>query len=525
MISFQQLKFIKNGEVRTRLAPSPTGFLHLGTARTALFNYLFAKKHKGSFILRIEDTDQERSSVEFERDILENLRWLGLQWDEGPDCGGPYGSYRQSERIKENVYGKYIEKLLKENKAYYCFCSEEELENQRQYQLSQGLPPRYNGRCLNLPKETIKKYLAEGRHGVIRFKMPNKKIIFHDLIRGDLEFDAGLIGDIVIAKDIKTPLYNLAVVVDDYEMKITHIIRGEDHLPNTPKQILLQEALGLPPFIYAHLPLILGPDKAKLSKRHGATAVAEFKKMGYLPETMINFMAFLGWHPEEEKEIYSLPSLIKDFSLERIQKAGAVFNIKKLDFLNGFYIRQRSIKKLTELCLPYLVEAGLITPVFKEEQYPPAYGAKEIVPKYKITEIGEEIKLEVLQKIISLYQDRLKKLSEISQLVDFFFRKDLTYDKNLLKWREMSEEEVKNSLKKLEKILISIKSDNWRKEIIEKEIITVIEKLKLKDRGILLWPFRVALTGKKDSAGPFEIAEILGKEKTLNRIRQAQKLL
>jgi len=525
MMPLQQLKFFKNGEVRTRIAPSPTGFLHLGTARTALFNYLFARKNKGSFVLRIEDTDQERSSPEFEKDILENLRWLGLEWDEGPDIGGPYGPYRQSERIKQNIYAKYIEKLLKEDKAYYCFCSEEELENERQYQLSQGLPARYSGRCLNLPKETVKKYLAEGKSYVIRFKMPIKKLTFTDLVRGNLEFDTGLIGDIVIAKDTKTPLYNLAVVIDDYEMKITHLIRGEDHLPNTPKQILLQEALGFPRPTYIHLPLILGPDRAKLSKRHGATAVAEFRKMGYLPEALINFMAFLGWHPEEEKEIYSLNALIKDFSLEKIQKAGAVFNIKKLDFLNGFYIRQRSLKKLTELCLPYLIEAGLIEPIFKEEQYPAAYGAKEIVTKYKIVETGEEIDLEFLQKVISLYQERLKKLSEISPLVEFFFKKDLFYDKNLLKWKEVSENEIKNNLNKLEKILSSIKIEDWRKEIIEKEVTKLIEQAKIKDRGELLWPFRVALTGQKNSAGPLEIAEVLGKEKTLKRIIQAQKLL
>jgi len=443
----EEFKFIKPGEVRTRLAPSPTGYLHFGTARTALFNYLFAKKNQGVFILRIEDTDIERSDLCFEKDIIENLKWLGIEWDEGPDIGGNYGPYRQSERL--NIYAKYIEKLISEDKAYYCFCSEEELEARRQYQLSISEAPRYSGKCAGLAKETIERYLAEGKPSVIRFRVPAKKIEFDDLIRGKLEFDTSLIGDIVIAKAISTPLYNFAVVVDDFEMKISHVIRGEDHISNTPKQLLFQEALGFPRPAYAHLPLILGPDRTKLSKRHGAVAIVDYKKEGYLPEALVNFMAFLGWNPGDEREIYSMPSLIKEFSLERVQKGGAIFNIKRLDFLNSFYIRQRSIEKLAELCLPYLVEKGLITPTFKTKQYPPAYGANEIVQTYKISETGEEINLESLQKIISLYKERLKKLSEISELTDFFFRDKLEYKKDLLKWREMTDKKIHISFYKL----------------------------------------------------------------------------
>jgi len=378
--------FTKPGEVRTRFAPSPTGFLHIGSARTALFNYLFAKKNQGSFVLRIEDTDIERSKPEYERDIMDSLKWLGIEWDEGPDISGDCGPYRQSERL--NIYAKYLKKLLDENKAYYCFCSEEELEAQRQYQMSIGEPPRYSGKCSQLSKNEIKKFLSEGKKYIIRFKVPPKKVKFIDLVRGELEFDAGLIGDFPIArlpsparppasslagevgrgakatggqaKNLEIPLYNFAVVVDDFEMKMSHIIRGEDLLPNTPKQILLQEILGLPIPKYAHLPLILGIDRSKLGKRHRSAPISEYRKMGYLPETLVNFMAFLGWNPGEEREIYSLPSLIKEFSLERVQKGGATFNIKRLDFLNGFYIRQRSKEKLTELCLPYLIEAGFI---------------------------------------------------------------------------------------------------------------------------------------------------------------------
>ena len=472
-------------KIRVRIAPSPTGFLHIGLARTALFNYLFAKKEQGTFILRIEDTDKKRSFLKFEKDILENLKWLGIKWDEGP--------YRQSERT--DIYAKYLNKLLEEDKAYYCFCSEEELEDQKQYQMSINEQPRYSGKCANLTKETIKNYLAQKKSSVIRFRnnLTSKKISFDDLIRGRLEFDVGLIGDMVIAKSISAPLYNFAVVIDDFEMKISHIIRGEEHISNTPKQILIQKSLEFPQPKYAHLPLILATDRTKLSKRHGAISIAEYQKAGYLPEALINFMAFLGWNPGTEKEIYWLTSLIKEFSLKKVQKGGAIFNIKRLDYLNGFYIRQKSIEKLTELCLPYLIKAGLIT---KEE----IFGFN-------------------LQKIVAIYQERLKKLSEISELTDFFFKDKLKYDNDLLRWKEMSYKEVKKVLDKSEKILSKIKKEDFNKENLEKILMPEAEKMG--DRGKFLWPFRVALTGKENSASPFEIAEILGKEKTLKRLREA----
>lgn len=521
-------KFRKPGELRVRIAPSPTGLLHTGTARTALFNYLVAKKNQGSFILRIEDTDLERSNPRFEKDIIYSLKWLGIEWTEGPDIGGEYGPYRQSKRL--GIYAKYLEKLLKEDKAYHCFCSKKDLEAQRQYQMSIGQPPIYNGRCRNLPPETVKKYLAEGRPSVIRLKTPLKKIEFNDLIRGKIEFDTSLIGDFVIAKDISHPLYNFAVVVDDFEMKISDVIRGEDHISNTPKQILIQEALGFPQPRYAHLPLILGPDRTKLSKRHGAVSISEYRRAGYLPEALVNFMAFLGWNPGTEREIYSMPSLIKEFSLERVKKGGAIFNIKRLDFLNGFYIRRKSLDKLTELCLPFLVEKKLIQPRFKPVKYPPAYGATEIKEIYEITDTGEEVSLDYLKKIIAIYQERLKKISEISELTDFFFKKKLDYDKELLRWSQMTDREIKISLDKLKKILSKIKPEEWTKENLEEKLLPEAEKFsqeiakKAGDRGYLLWPARVALTGKKASATPFEIAEILGKEKTLIRIKEAREL-
>jgi len=505
-------KHPKGEEIRVRFAPSPTGFLHVGSARTALFNFLFAKKNDGIFVLRIEDTDKKRTKWEYEKDILNGLKWLGIEWDEGPDVGGRYGPYRQSER--DEIYKNYIEKLLNDGKAYYCFCKPEDLENQRQYFLSMGKQPKYCERCKTLPKEIAEKHRKEGKPSVIRFKVEPKKVVFNDLIRGEIEFDMSLEGDFVIAKDLKSPLYNLACVIDDYEMKISHVIRAEDHIPNTPKQILLQEALNFPTPKYAHLPLILGTDKSKLSKRHGATSISEYKKEGYLPEALVNFLVFLGWSSPYNKEFYSLSSLQKDFSLDRIQKSSAIFNIKKLDFFNSHYIRQMPLQKITEWCIPYLMEKGLIDSVEGKEK-----------SLFKVVDTGEYISLDTLQKIVGIYQQRLVKLSEISELVDFFFKKELYYDKDLLKWKDMEDKDVLLALKTLENVLSKI--EYWTKEYLTQILLQEAQRFsvdigKLKgDRGYLLWPLRVALTGKEASASPFEIAEILGKTKTINRIREA----
>ena len=469
------MKLFSNKKIRTRFAPSPTGFLHIGVARTSLFNYLFAKKNGGALVLRIEDTDKERSRTEFEKDITDSLEWLGIKWDE---------FYKQSKRT--DIYKKYLEKLLKEKKAYFCFCVSEELEAQKQEQESRGLALKYSGKCKNLSEEAIQENIRQNKKCVIRLKVPEKKVIVNDMVRGKLEFDTGLIGDIIIAKDFETPLYNFSVVIDDYEMKITHVFRGEDILPNTPKQIVIQEALGIKSPEYGHLPMILAPDKSKLSKRHGAASVTEYKNQGYLPEAILNIIAFLGWNPGTEKEIYSLKELIKDFSIERIQKSGAVFNIQKLDYFNGFYIRQKSLKELAELCRPFLPKADL----------------KEI------------------EKITFLYQERLKKFSEITELTDFFFKEKINYPKELLVWKKMGDSDVVNSIDKNIEILSMIDDRNWTAKSIEIALLKATEKIG--DKGVLLWPMRVALTGKKQSAGPFDIAFVLGKEKTINRLREAR---
>ena len=528
----EEFKLKTPGQVRVRIAPAPTGFLHIGTARTALFNYLFAKKHQGVFILRIEDTDPERSKPEFEKDILDSLKWLHIEHAEGPDVGGEHGSYRQSEKL--DVYAKYLQKLLDQDKAYYCFCTKEELEAQKQYQMSIGQAPHYTGKCSGLSKQEVKQKIDKGEKPVIRFRVTPKKVKFNDMIRGKIEFDSALMGDIVIAKNLKEPLYNFAVVIDDFEMKISHVIRGEDHVSNTPKQILIAEALDLPEPEFGHLPLILGRDRSKLSKRHGAVSINQYKEEGYLPEAMVNFMAFLGWNPGTEREIYTMPSLIKDFSIDRVQKGGAVFNPQRLEFLNAFYIRQKSIEKLTELCLPYFIKAGLIEKL-KNNPHPPDPETLQLFkdgekPEFRIKQTQEVISLETLKKIVSLYQKRLKKLSDILELTSFFFKDKVKYEKDLLKWKGMTDKEVAMSIDNLHNILSKIKPEDWNKENLEELLTPIAEKFgqKIKgaeDRGYTLWPLRVALTGKQSSAGPFEIAEILGQEKTLKRLQEAKDLI
>ncbi|MCK5044281.1 glutamate--tRNA ligase [Candidatus Parcubacteria bacterium] len=506
----------KEKKVRVRIAPSPTGTLHIGTARVALFNYLFAKQCEGTFILRIEDTDLERSEECFEKNIIEGLQWLGIKWDEGVLCDqeqnhiGNYGPYKQSERT--DIYLKHIKDLLSKGKAYYCFCSKEELKTKKEYQMSIGQPPHYDEKCKQLSAEEIEKNIAQGEPFIVRFKTPIKKIVFNDSVRGKVEFDTNLIDDFTIAKgsgESITPLYHLAVVVDDQEMEISHVIRGEDHISNTPKQILLQEALEFPQPKYAHLPLILGPDKSKLSKRHGAVSISEYQQEGYLPETMINFMAFLGWNPGGKKEIYSIDELIEEFSLECVHKGGAMFNIQRLSFLNAFYIRKKPLMELTELCLPYLLAAGLIEETNEGE--------------FKIKETSETIDIVWLSKIIQAYQERLKKLSEIPELTDLFF-KEIEYDKELVRWKNMADEDIRKALDKAESVLEKIEAEDFNKENLQNLIMPEAEALGAGDRGKLLWPLRAVLTGKKASAGPFEIIEILGKEKTMERIEKAKTL-
>ena len=396
--------------VRTRFAPSPTGYLHLGSARTALFNYLFSKNQKGVFILRIEDTDKERSKKEFVDDIIESLNWLGIYYDEGPIF--------QSERIE--IYRKVLEELLEKGKAYRCFCTKEELESKRLEQITRGEPPRYDGTCSKLTKEEVNEKLSKNIPYVIRLRVPKQNLVFKDLLRGEIKYDLSLIGDFVIAKSETEPLFHLATPVDDYYQGITHIIRGAEHIPNTPKQILIYKAMNWKPPIYAHIPLILGETGGKLSKRHGATSIREYRREGFLPEAIVNFLLLLGWHPKREKEIVSLEEAIKEFNIEDVEKRSAVFNIKKFIWINRFYLRKKSPEEIEKLILtdPYLNELIKFL-----EKYPK----------------------ELTLKIIELGKDRANTIREIFETVKFFYE-EFDYPKELLVWKDYTFDQIKHSL-------------------------------------------------------------------------------
>ena len=487
-------------QVRTRIAPSPTGTLHIGTARTALFNFLFAWHNGGKFYLRIEDTDIERSKPEFEKDIIENLKWLGLKWD------GEI--FKQSQR--KNIYAKHIKKLLDESKAFWCYHTKEELEKEKEEQKSRGEAQVHfcEHKEVKSQKSKVKSSNQNSKlNGVIRLKCGDRKIKFHDLIRGEIEFNTNQIGDIVIAKDTQSPLYNFAVVVDDYESKITHVIRGEDHISNTPKQIMIAEALGLPLPQFAHMTLALAPDKSKLSKRHGAVGIGEYRSLGYLPEALVNFMALLGWNPGNDKEIFTLDELIKEFSIERMQKSAAIFNIEKLNWFNGNYIKKMPLEELTKKCVPFLEKENLIK--------------KKMFNRYLIIETGETINFKWLLQIIKLEQERMKKLSEIGELGRFFFVDVPEYEAELLRWKDMTDQEVKDTLDKIYNILSGIKEADFNEKMLEQTLMPKAEETG--DRGRLLWPLRAAITGLKASPGPFGLLAVLGKKRALKRLKMAIK--
>ena len=344
--------------MRVRFAPSPTGQLHVGNARTALFNWLLAHGKDGTFILRIEDTDIERSTRESEVGILEDLRWLGLHWDEGPDVGGAHGPYRQSERL--HLYASYANELLAGAHAYYCFCSAATLESDRQKDLAAGRPPKYRGTCRNLRMDDVRARIETGERPVIRFKVPEQvEVRFQDLVRGEVTFNSEVIGDPVIVRSDGRPAYNFAVVVDDALMEVTHVVRGEDHISNTPRQLLLYEALGFAPPAFAHLSMVLGPDHAPLSKRHGATSVGEFRAKGYLPEALVNYLALIGWSPGGGDELLPIDELARRFSLEHVGHSAGVFDEEKLAWVNRRYLKAADPRRLAELSVPYFVQDGV----------------------------------------------------------------------------------------------------------------------------------------------------------------------
>lgn len=484
-------KRLKKNKVRVRIAPSPTGYFHIGTARTALFNWLFARHMGGSFILRIEDTDLARNKPEYEKNIIESMEWLGLTYDEGPLLNGgykgKYGPYRQTERL--DSYERYLTQLLKEHKAFYCFCTKEELEGERISQEAAGQVPRYSGKCRSVTDSEVAQRIGAGAKPVIRLKVLPKKIHFTDYIRGVVEFDNALIGDVVIAKSLREPLYNFAVVIDDFEMEITDVIRGEEHLANTPKQLAIIEALGFPMVRYAHLPIILSATgKGKMSKRDGGTAIRDYQVAGYLPQAMINFVGLLGWHPSDDKELLTSEEMAKAFTLERVQKGGAKFNLDKLNWFNTSYIKALPEEEL----LKQLIAFGAIpsTHTFNNEQ---------------------------LLKVVRLGKERMIKLSDFAELAGFLFELP-AYDPKLLVWKKGTPENAKEHLSLIATMLEAQKPTAFTKAALEALLMPMAEA---KGRGDVLWPLRTALSGKAASPGPFEILDALQKDESLKRIRIA----
>jgi nondiscriminating glutamyl-tRNA synthetase len=345
--------------MRVRFAPSPTGHLHVGNARTALFNWLLARGQNGTFILRIEDTDLERSTRASEQAILEDLRWMGLQWDEGVEVGGPHGAYRQTERMQ--TYVDHTNRLLEEGKGYYCFCSPEMLDAHRKAQLAAGQPPKYAGTCRNIPPDVARHRKDSGEKPVVRFKVPEgRTVTFKDVVRGEVTFHTDVIGDPVLVRSDGIPAYNFAVVVDDALMQVTHVIRGEDHISNTPRQVLLYEAFGYAPPVFAHLSLVMGPDHAPLSKRHGATSVKEFRDKGYLPEALVNYLALIGWSPGQNEELLPAEELARRFRLENVAHSAGVFDEDKLAWANRHYLKLCAPDRLVTLAEPYLRQRGFV---------------------------------------------------------------------------------------------------------------------------------------------------------------------
>ena len=485
-------------EVRVRIAPSPSGYLHIGTARTALFNYLFAKKNNGKFVLRIEDTDAERTSQEYIDNIFDSLKALGLNWDEGPDVGGPYGPYTQSERF--DIYPKYIQQLLDSGFAYECFCTPEELEAEKEEATRNKKPYVYSKKCENLTEEEKAKLRAEGRKPAIRFNIAKAQKAFHDtsilefedIVKGKLHMDTNLLGDFVIQKSNGAPTYNYAVVIDDMLMKISHVIRGEDHISNTYKQILIYEALGAKVPKFGHLGMILAPDRSKLSKRHGATAVSDFVKQGYLTDALINFVALLGWAPSDGEEIKPVEKIAEDFRIHEISSSNSIFEYDKLKWMNSHYIKMLSMDELKQRLMPYL-------------------------EKYDLSQLTDE----QFTRMIEVTREPLVLLSDITDAVSYFFGDSVEVEPQVqtdVLDTETSQEVLKTYLEQ---------SKDW--EYTEENLHEKLEAFRgyFKEKGIkpkvTMWAIRAAVTGRTRGADMTAILAILGKEKVEKRIKAAIK--
>ena len=479
-------------KLKVRFAPSPTGPFHIGGARSALFNWLVARHADGTFLVRIEDTDLKRSTKESEENIKDSLKWLGMNWDEGIDVGGPHGPYRQTERL--DLYKKEVQRLLDEGKAYYCYCSAEELEKSRKAQLDAGKTPIYDEHCRHLTEEEKARYEAEGRKPVVRLKVRKDGVFaFDDMVRGHVEFQAAGVGDFIIMKSDGIPVYNFAVVIDDAFMEVTHVIRAEEHLSNTPRQLAIYEALGYEPPKFGHISLILGEDHKKMSKRHGATSVTEYRNMGYLPEAVVNYLALLGWTPKGEQEIFTEEELIKQFSMKRVSSNDAVFDINKLNWINFQYMKKLDADQLYDLIVPFLAKAGYVDATVSEE------------------------KKDWLKKVIWFMKDHIYFAGQAADELRFFFE-DMPKitDEDIL---AVMKEETSG------KLLKAFIEDLKALETFDQAEIKKCFNACMKAQGIkgkaAYEPTRIALTGATQGPGMFEMMELFGREKTMDRLLAA----
>ena len=481
-------------EVRVRFAPSPTGELHVGGVRTALFNWLFVRNRGGEMILRIDDTDKQRSSPEYLDSIISSMQWLGLDWDEGPGAGGKYGPYFQSERLE--IYQGEAQRLLEKGQAYYCFCTAEELQAEKEKQRQMKQPPRYSGRCRELtPAEREQKKAAGGSY-VVRLLMPKEgETVVRDIIRGEVTFDHANLDDFIIVRSDGLPTYNFASVVDDYKMKITHVIRAEEHLSNTPRQQILAQLLGYSIPQYAHVPMILAPDHSKLSKRHGATAVQEYKEMGILPEALINYLTLLGWSPGDDQEILTREETVRSFSLERVSKNPAIYDLTKLIWLNGHYLRTMELQTVTERVLPFFQKNEKIWAAYQKS-------------------------LLKIEDVVALVRDRVKTLQEIVEASVYFFLEDFPYDEKGVK-KHFSRENTGAILNETAKTLEKV--EPFKTEKLKEELQSLGRKLEV-SLGKINLPTRLVVTGRTMGPDLFDIISLLGKEKVLARFQRAREL-
>ena len=485
-----------NPDIRVRFAPSPTGSPHVGTVHTALFNWLFARHEGGTFILRIEDTDIEREIEGAVAEMVAGLRWLGLDWDEGPEVGGPYAPYTQSQRLP--LYHGAARRLIDSGLAYYCYCSEERLEALRLAQERAHLPTGYDRHCRNLTPEEVARYEADEITPVVRFRSPVEgRTTFHDMLRGAISVDNRTIDDFILLKSNGYPVYALAAIVDDHEMRISHVIRGEDWLPSTPRHLLVYRAFGYEVPVFVHVPLILATDRSKLSKRHGATSIAEFQELGYLPDALLNYLALMGWSKDGKTELMGREELVESFTLDRLGKTPAIFNYEKLGWMNGVYIRQMDADALADALLPFL-----------DRDLPPT--------------VARPLDRSYVRAIVPLVHERLRLMSEAASLTDFFFLDRLGYHSSLLTERGLDPQTARQALAMaLDRLQAA---PDWEGHALEALLRPLAEELGLKT-GPFFGLLRVATTGRTAAPPLFATMEVLGRERCLGRIEAAREMV